>query len=225
MEDDADQRRQLSAIPGLDLTGGLAMVRGKVPLYRRLLALFVDQHGGEVERLRERLQAGDLVEIQRLAHTLKGSAGHLGATRVQTAADALQAAIRHGAGRDDIDHCFKAVAAELSPLLDGIRAALVVEGHPAPVTTDPIRLAAVLGHMELLPGVGEYHDQRASARRGTALVRWTRSNRGHAVAPDRRFRLRGGSDDSPGRLSRVTAINVTVMAGLPDRGVARRRPA
>lgn len=150
MDDDADQRRRLSAIPGLDLTGGLAMVRGKLPLYRRLLALFVDHHGDEVERLRARLQAGDLVEIQRLAHTLKGSAGHLGATRVQTAADELQAAIRHGAGRDDIDHCFKAVAAELSPLLDGVRAALVVEGHPASVTTDSTRLAAVLGHMELL---------------------------------------------------------------------------
>lgn len=155
MEDDADQRRQLSAIPGLDLTGGLAMVRGKVPLYRRLLALFVDHHGDEVERLRARLQAGDMVEIERLAHTLKGSAGHLGATRVQTAADALQAAIRHGAGRDDIDHCFEAVAAELPPLLDGARAALAVEGPPAPVTADPAHLAAVLGHMELLLESGD----------------------------------------------------------------------
>lgn len=176
MDDDADQRRRLSAIPGLDLTGGLAMVRGKLPLYRRLLALFVDHHGDEVERLRERLQAGDLVEIQRLAHTLKGSAGHLGATRVQTAADALQAAIRHGAGRDDIDHCFKAVAAELSPLLDGVRAALVVKGHPAPVTTDPTRLAAVLGHMDLLLESGNItinalaHAEESLARAGLGLT-------------------------------------------------------
>ena len=147
--DDADGQL-LAAIPGLDLTRGLAMVRGKRPLYRRLRALCVDHHGDEVERLRARLQAGDMVEIERLAHTLKGSAGHLGATRVQTAADALQAAIRHGAGRDDIDHCFEAVAAELPPLLDGARAALAVEGPRAPVTADPAHLAAVLGRMEQL---------------------------------------------------------------------------
>jgi len=37
------------------------VVRGKLPLYLRL-----DQHGLEAERLRERLQAGDLAAVQRL---------------------------------------------------------------------------------------------------------------------------------------------------------------
>ncbi|MDP2811100.1 MAG: Hpt domain-containing protein, partial [Rhodocyclaceae bacterium] len=46
----------------------------------------------------ERLADGDLEQVQRLAHTLKGSAGSLGAMRVSVAAEALQAAIRHEAG-------------------------------------------------------------------------------------------------------------------------------
>ncbi|MFZ1643531.1 MAG: response regulator, partial [Candidatus Contendobacter sp.] len=105
-DDDAIWRQHLAAVPGLDLARGLAVVRGKLPLYRRLLALFVDRHGDELERLRERLRTGDLEDVQRLAHTLKGS-GNLGATRVQAAADALQTAIRQGAGRDELDRCFQ----------------------------------------------------------------------------------------------------------------------
>lgn len=74
--------------------------------------------------MRERLQAGDLTTAQRLAHTLKGSASNLGATVVQAAADALQTAIRRGAGLDEIERCFQSLATELPPLLAGLRAAL-----------------------------------------------------------------------------------------------------
>ncbi len=158
--DDADWRR-LSAIPGLDLARGLAVVRGKRPLYHRLLALFVDHHGDELERLRERLRAGDLAEVQHLAHTLKGSAGNLGATAVQTAADALQMAIRQGAEPDDIERCVQTLAAELPLLLDGIRGVLAAEsppltaGDPTPVAVDPTRLAALLARLENLLEVGD----------------------------------------------------------------------
>lgn len=152
--DDADGRQRLAAIPGLDLARGLAVVRGKLTLYRRLLALFVDRHGDEIERLRERLRAGDLEDLQRLAHTLKGSAGNVGATAVQATANALQAAISHGAGRDDIDHCFQVLAAELSPLLAGIRRALA-DGDSTPVAADTTRLAAVWARLENLLELGD----------------------------------------------------------------------
>ncbi len=85
------------AVPGLDVARGLAVVRGNLSLYRRLLALFVDHHGDEVERLRERPQAGDLVKIECLAHTLQGTAGQLGAPGFKLPPDALQAAILHDA--------------------------------------------------------------------------------------------------------------------------------
>lgn len=91
-----------------------------------------------------------------LAHALKGSAGNLGATRVQAAAEALQAAIRQDAGQDEINRCVQTLNAELLPLLDGIRNALAVEplplvaGHPAPAAVDPIRLDAVLARLDSL---------------------------------------------------------------------------
>ena len=161
VEDDAGERQRFSAIPGLDLSRGLAVVRGNLSLYRRLLVLFLDRHGQDMEHLHERLQANDRAEVGRLAHALKGSAGHLGATRVQTAAGALQAAIRQDAGQDEISRCVQTLNAELLPLLDGIRNALAVEplplvaGDPAPAVVDPIHLAAVLARLDSLLETGD----------------------------------------------------------------------
>ena len=161
VEDDAGERQRFSAIPGLDLSRGLAVVRGNLSLYRRLLVLFLDRHGQDMEHLHERLQADDRAEVGCLAHALKGSAGHLGATRVQTAAGALQAAIRQDAGQDEISRCVQTLNAALLPLLDGIRNALAVEplplvaGDPAPAVVDPIHLAAVLARLDSLLETGD----------------------------------------------------------------------
>jgi len=150
-------QRRLAAIPGLDLAHGLAIVGGQRALYRRLLVLFLDHHGQEPECLRERLHAGDLAEVGRLAHDLKGAAGNLGAMVVQAAADALQAAIRQDAGPDEIERCFQAVATHLPPLLNGIRAALADEDATPgePDAGDPLRLAAVLEQLEDLLEQGD----------------------------------------------------------------------
>ena len=78
----------------LDVARGLRIVRGKWPTYLRLLGLFVDTHGGVAERLMACLAAGDIAEIARLAHALKGSAGNVGAIRVSSLADAVCQAAR-----------------------------------------------------------------------------------------------------------------------------------
>ena len=154
-ENDLDEQR-FSAIPGLDLAQGLAIASGKRSFYRRLLALFIDRHGEDVERLREALHANDRVESQYLAHTLKGATASLGAMRIPKRADALYAAIRSGAGREEIEHCFQVLAAELTSLLTGIRAALA-DDAPAvePAAADLTRLDAVLADLDPLLEMGD----------------------------------------------------------------------
>ncbi|MCK6394897.1 PAS domain S-box protein [Zoogloea sp.] len=78
----------------LDVERGLRIVRGKWPTYLRLLGIFVDTHGDVAERLMACLAAGDIAEIARLAHALKGSAGNVGAIRVSSLADAVCQAAR-----------------------------------------------------------------------------------------------------------------------------------
>ncbi|MEI6473583.1 MAG: response regulator, partial [Holophagaceae bacterium] len=138
----------LPAVAGLDLMRGLSVVQNREN-YLRLLALFVHNHGDDPQRLQQMLDAGDLSGIQTLAHTLKGSAGNLGAMRVSEAADTLQSAVRQTAARMEIDRCTKCLIDELLPLLAGIRDALPADS-PAPAVVDLTRGGEVLEKLEQL---------------------------------------------------------------------------
>ncbi|MBI4986509.1 MAG: response regulator [Rhodocyclales bacterium] len=85
---------RLERIPGLDVEQGLKNVRGAAATYARLLYKFAGLHAGDSEVLRAHLAAGRIKEAERLAHTLKGSSGILGAVRLQALSAELEAALR-----------------------------------------------------------------------------------------------------------------------------------
>ena len=122
--DAAGWRRRMEGIAGLDIERGLALVRGDTTKYSRMLALFADSHAGDAARLSERLASNDLIALKELAHTLKGSAGNVGAARVSDAAATLDSAIRTGKGADEIDSCCGILIDRLTSLIQGIRDAL-----------------------------------------------------------------------------------------------------
>ncbi|MDZ4251823.1 MAG: response regulator [Sulfuritalea sp.] len=147
--DDAASRRRLAAIPGLDLTRGLQMMHGNTAKYVWLLTMFVDRHGQDPQQIAERLAAGDLATAERLAHTLKGSAGNLGASHVSAAAGALNAAIHRDAARNETERLVGNLAAVLQPLIDAIRDLPAAAGD-AQADTDTARIAGVLAHLAAL---------------------------------------------------------------------------
>ena len=81
------------AIAGLDSQRGLRAVRGQRPLYLRLLRLFAQGHGEDLEILDSSLAAGDRSGAQQLVHCLKGAAATLGADQVAATATALEAVL------------------------------------------------------------------------------------------------------------------------------------
>jgi two-component system sensor histidine kinase/response regulator len=89
-----DIRSLLDQVPGLDAAYGLKNLRGRVPNYLRLLRKYADGHADDGGRIRAGLAAGNMDEVRRLAHSLKGVAGMIGATGVQGLAAELEAAIR-----------------------------------------------------------------------------------------------------------------------------------
>ena len=120
-----DERlRRLAAIPGLDYQRGLAAIEGDETIYLRLLALFVDTHATDAARLGEGLAAREFDTLKALAHTLKGSAGAIGAVSVAEPAAALNSGVRLGAAAEEIDRLCQALIAELDSLIDGIRQTL-----------------------------------------------------------------------------------------------------
>jgi two-component system sensor histidine kinase/response regulator len=120
-----------ATVSGLDTVDGLSRVAGNKKLYVKLLRQFVEQQGPSVTQITEALAKGDVALAERLAHTLKGVAGNIGAKVVQGPAGALEKVIRDRADATAVESAKQAVAAVLDPLIAGLRTAL---GSPASET-------------------------------------------------------------------------------------------
>ncbi len=93
----AHEARLPEALAGIDMSDGLARVNGNATLYARLLGKFYESYHDAHARLLELLESKALHDARILAHTLKSVAGNIGATRLQSAAAALEEPF--GAGR------------------------------------------------------------------------------------------------------------------------------
>ena len=118
----AQSRQHLERLPGLDLARGLALMRGNMDKYMRMLAMFIDGHAEDAAQISAYLAANDLIALERLAHNLKGAAGAIGAATVATSAASLHAAIRAGGREDGVDDCCAELMAELKRSCAGILA-------------------------------------------------------------------------------------------------------
>jgi len=89
-QNDEQFRRELAHVEGLDAEAGLHVVSGKVPLYRRLLALYITVHGSDAGKIIEALDNAQLAEARNIAHSLKGASANIGALNVQKIAAAIE---------------------------------------------------------------------------------------------------------------------------------------
>jgi PAS domain S-box-containing protein len=85
---------ELPELPGIDTADGLQRVGGNKTAYRKLLLKFAHNNANAVADIRAALQQGDQARAERLAHTLKGVAGNIGATALHKAALAAEAGIK-----------------------------------------------------------------------------------------------------------------------------------
>jgi len=130
------------SIPGLDTADGLARVAGNTRLYLKLLRQFAAQPPGTVADIASAQARGDTATAERLAHSLKGVAGNLGAKSVQSAAAAVEKLFREKAGGEALAPALQNLAASLDPLLAGLREGLPPEAGPDPATLAPADPAA-----------------------------------------------------------------------------------
>ncbi|MBL8481690.1 MAG: response regulator, partial [Rhodocyclaceae bacterium] len=115
-------------IAGLDAVFGLRCVNGNSVLYLRVLQMFAQRLPKDLIALRAALRRTDgLDEARRRAHTLKGTAGTVGATAVQAAAAALEALVKQGADAGELADALAAVEAESTQLLGALQAVLEAE--------------------------------------------------------------------------------------------------
>ena len=112
---------ELPAVPGLDVGLGLVRTGNRPSFYLDLLRRFHSGQAGTAERIEAAMADGDQELAVRLAHTLRGVAGTLGAEALQNSAEVLETALTQ---QQQEDWCPRLADTRvlLQSLLDGLDA-------------------------------------------------------------------------------------------------------
>ena len=106
-----------SAERPVDLAVAMRWLGGDRHLLSELVGIFVDDGPKRLQVIRAALTAADVRQVEHVAHSLKGSAALLGATRLSTAALALEDAAHEGHTENSPD-----LVAEIARELDRVMA-------------------------------------------------------------------------------------------------------
>ncbi len=168
---------RLDILPGLNITYGLAMLRGNAEKYLDLLAQFADTHTADMTKLGLCLAGVDLHQCQLLTHTLKGAAGTLGLEHLALIAARMETALRQKQKAVLLDDAFRAdmdaVKLELTQLTAALPLKPIRKPSLAAQPMDPQSLRALLAELDTLLVLGDasvlaLFDQHA-AQLGAAL--------------------------------------------------------
>ena len=141
----------LAPVAGLDMALGLRQMLGKEPLYRAMLAKFAQGQADATARIAAAL-AGERELAERLAHTLRGLAGTIGALALHEQAGLLENAIHEERSPLETEALLAATEALLRPLALALNAQLdlLVPAPAALQSVDMTRFASLHMHLARL---------------------------------------------------------------------------
>ncbi|MEO5350621.1 MAG: response regulator [Magnetococcus sp. YQC-3] len=150
-------RLPFPSVPGIQTELGLVHAAGSAGLYRSLLEKFIEAHGRGMEELQAAIVRGEGVRAKRLAHTLKGVAGTIGATQLALLLAELESCLTQ-AVRPGEACCTPALLEAFAVVLASARQLLTAlpEGDAAvaPPGTTAVEPAVLLQTLEsLLPHI------------------------------------------------------------------------
>jgi PAS domain S-box-containing protein len=138
-------------IPGLDTQLGLRRVMGKQTLYLGMLRRFMSGQKDGLQPIIAALDVGDFATAERIAHTLKGLAGNVGATQVQFEMEAVETALRERVACEEVRPMLLKPAALLAALMSALHARLPPETvHATLASVDLEKLSQVCQQLMVL---------------------------------------------------------------------------
>jgi CheY-like chemotaxis protein len=139
-----------SDIDGLDISNGLRRVLGKKPLYLSMLNKFVAGEKFATANIFRELENNNWDAAMRLAHTLKGVSGNIGAASLQHLAANLELAISERNPREQINGLIDMLAKPLENLISRLEQQLPSKTDKTPITSQPRKLQSVCRRLEAL---------------------------------------------------------------------------
>lgn len=113
---------QHMALPGIDIGAGLEMVAGDRCFYQRLIERFASAHRHSAQAMADDVAGGQMAELARRAHTLRGSANTIGAKALGKSAAALELALGTSASAAEVAALQAQVDAGLGEVIAGLDA-------------------------------------------------------------------------------------------------------
>jgi len=157
----ASTASDLPSVAGLNQEDGLCRVGGNRKLYLRLLRQFAKEQANVPDRIATLLAESDRTTAERLAHSLKGVAGNLGAGDVQNAAADLERVLRNQSPEQEVESLRLKLGQVLDAFIPALQTVLTEESPPESVVTiegtpaepvDPDQLAGLTQTLRQLLG-------------------------------------------------------------------------
>jgi PAS domain S-box-containing protein len=139
-----------TGVAGLDLADGLRRVRGNSRLYLSLLHKFAAGQQSVPAEILKALGGGDWESAERLAHTLKGLCGNIGAAALQEPAAGVETALRERRPLAEVQLSLAALQLPLAAFIDELERKLPREPGSGTAPVDREQLAAVCGELAAL---------------------------------------------------------------------------
>ncbi len=148
-------------IEGIDVYGGIKRVAGNRRLYMDLLKRYAEGQQDSAKRIREALKNKERVLAERIAHTVKGVSGNLGATVVQAVAGELEESIRGDDADGRTAEILTRFSLALGTAIARIRSALS-EATESPKNTTGSRKLDIFELTEILQKLTRYTEDSDS---------------------------------------------------------------
>ena len=106
-------------LPGIDIQRGIALVGGNEILFAKLLREFLIDHEDDIAKMKHAADHDDYEKGQRLAHTLKGLGGTIGAFRLSQISEMLETAFKEKSS-DALESSLPEFKLAMTELLTGL---------------------------------------------------------------------------------------------------------
>jgi two-component system sensor histidine kinase/response regulator len=121
----------IDSIPGLDVAGAMGRMMNDRGMYERLLRKFAwGDSAGTAFAIADHIAAGTLADGERAAHSLKSSAGMLGASEIQAQATALELLFKEQRPEAELLEATHRLSEEMTRVVTALRLALPRPGAP-----------------------------------------------------------------------------------------------
>jgi signal transduction histidine kinase/ActR/RegA family two-component response regulator len=124
----AKEEMELPVLEDIDIGRGLAITQENRALYRKLLCMFRDGQKDFISRFRAAQENEDMSTLERLAHTLQGVAGNIGAKKIQEAAFDLEKVCMEERPTIEVEVRLEVVEQALLPVISSLEVLQNVPG-------------------------------------------------------------------------------------------------